>query len=53
MKKIVKIDSCSKCPYYDNEYYSYNEKCKMLDIKVGPGAIPDNCPLESAKEEEI
>jgi len=53
MSKIVKILSCDDCPYFDNEYYSYNEKCKKLNKVVdkrdedGNRIIPEDCPLEN------
>lgn len=56
MRKLV-IQYCDDCPHFDNQYYGYNEKCKLLD-KVIPSDnykeeecryvrdIPEECPLE-------
>lgn len=51
MKKILETDSCSMCPYYDIQDYSYGfawEKCTKLDITVSSDSIHDDCPLKNA-----
>lgn len=53
MKKILIIDACNKCPFYDNEYYSYNEKCTAGDRHVeNPRRILEDCPLNDAPDDE-
>ena len=47
--RIVVIDTCSECPYYDNEYYSYEQHCGKLDKHTSPDEIPEDCPLEKEK----
>lgn len=58
MIKIAEITSCDKCPNFDDFYYSYNEKCKLLNrviLKAGDTVlstyhpIPEDCPLEDKK----
>ena len=59
-KATVTIDGCEQCPFFDNFYYSYNEKCTKLGRKIECGKfdsgllsykslhnypIPDDCPL--------
>ena len=56
MKKVV-ISSCSHCPYFDNYYYSFSERCTLLDRKkiidkdTATFQIPSDCPLEDTDEE--
>ena len=52
-RKVV-INSCDECPYFDNEYYSFNETCTKLDrimkettiSTLSYHPIPEDCPLE-------
>ena len=57
-KRICIIECCDDCPYFDNEYYGYNETCTKLSRKMvralGPFGvsniharydIPEDCPL--------
>ena len=51
------IFGCEECPHFDNHYYTYNEECILLDVKIGKldytsthYPIPDYCPLQSAEE---
>ena len=54
MNKIVIIGTCDSCPFFDNQYYGYNEICKCLDRKIdsvdGEHPIPDDCPLETTEQ---
>ena len=54
--KIVIINNCGDCPFFSNEYYSFDEECMKLDrcIKVIDGVfkIPDDCPLETTDKDE-
>lgn len=52
MNKIVIIAACGCCPFYDNEYHDYLEECMVLNRKVDPASIPDDCPLTSTDEPE-
>ncbi len=50
MKKVVIIDSCSDCPYFDNSYYTYEQVCEKLNKKnEHPSEILENCPLKDAE----
>jgi hypothetical protein len=45
--KIAPINSCDDCPYFDNEYYSYERFCNKLDRVIADTEnIPEDCPLE-------
>lgn len=45
MKTLI-INACLDCPFYDNEYYSYNERCGLLKRIVDySGPVPEDCPL--------
>jgi hypothetical protein len=44
--KIAYIDSCIRCPHFDNEYYDYTHLCALLDRAIDDYVIPDDCPLE-------
>jgi hypothetical protein len=52
MKKIYIIESCSECPNFDYEYYSYEGTCVLLDdLKVDDlcdtvNEIYKECPLD-------
>lgn len=55
--KIVEIDSCQDCPFFDNEYYMYAMTCVKLDrvMQYTPEGsyelpIPQDCPLETKAE---
>lgn len=56
MNRIVEISLCDECPFFDNQYYTFNEKCKKLKrmIEVGENhysfPIPDDCPLDVAND---
>ena len=57
MKKILIISHCNECHHFDDEYYTYNEKCSILNriIKADNNLqypIPEDCPLDTYKEEE-
>jgi hypothetical protein len=50
MARICIINYCDECPYFDNEYYGYNETCNKLSRKIIKNGqyryeIPDDCPL--------
>jgi len=56
-KALVRdIRSCSECPFFDYEYYSYNAECELLNDRPisinrnGMYVIPDDCPLEDDKD---
>lgn len=55
--KILKIDNCDHCFYFDNAYLDYERWCGKLDriIKYNPEncryPIPSDCPLEEVLEE--
>lgn len=53
MSKFVTIDECEECPKFDNKYYSYNERCTLLDRIIhqvnGDYPIPPDCPLPDDK----
>ena len=58
MNRVVVIDSCSDCPFFDNEYYTYNAECDKLGRGIPVGEedwsvypIPDDCPLPATDEE--
>lgn len=55
MNRVLIIDDCDECKYFDNEYYTYLQECTILDRKI-PGveyihAIPDDCPLQKTGED--
>lgn len=51
---VIEVNSCDGCPHFDNEYYSYNERCVLLnrcvrfDTEQDSHPIPDDCPLSNA-----
>ena len=52
--KLLKISDCTQCPEFDNEYYTYDERCTYLDRVIpsdeaGTYIIPDDCPLDDAE----
>ena len=56
-KKCVTIVSrCDNCPKFDNEYYSYEETCLLLNRKMKRDfgeltyPIPKDCTLPNAEE---
>lgn len=55
-RKVV-IANCADCPFFDNEYYEYEETCTQLRIKIvrEPKTqvypIPECCPLTKTEEE--
>jgi len=52
MKKKLIINTCSECPYYDNEYYDFNQLCTRLERVIDPDlGIPEDCPLETTDED--
>ena len=57
--KIVIINTCDECPYFDNQYYSYEERCFELDRVIQYDdydkfyPIPDDCPLSTPSDGEI
>lgn len=56
MSKKCEITSCSKCPYFDNEYYTYDRECLKLKIEIKEDMcdvytdVYKNCPLEDYNE---
>ena len=47
-RKVVIIETCDDCPFFDDEYYDYRSFCTKLDVKIeGSGVHPD-CPLPDA-----
>lgn len=54
MNKIIIINTCEDCPFFDNEYYSYNERCTQLERVIeqinNHYCIPEDCPLETTDE---
>jgi hypothetical protein len=60
-KRICILEYCDDCPYFDNEYYGYNQRCVKLNRVIERGGdssfgshyeIPIDCPLEQFKEGE-
>jgi hypothetical protein len=53
MAKIVSINYCDECPYFNNEYWGFEEQCtklnKKIDRKDGKHIIPKDCPLQDDK----
>ena len=54
MNREIVISACNECPYFSNEYYSYDEKClllkRVIEICVKENGvkvfqIPEDCPL--------
>lgn len=61
MSRIAIIETCDDCPYFDNVYYAYKEKCTKLNRQIdlrdeGKGIlqtvheIPEDCPLPESHE---
>jgi len=57
MKKVITIDRCDDCPNFDNAYYGYDEKCRVLNRKIErikmdcfKHSIPLDCPLPDSEE---
>ncbi len=56
MNKILIIDKCDNCSYFNNEYYGYDEECMVLDRKIERAGgfsdhdIPNDCPLGTTDE---
>lgn len=58
MNRFLIIDKCDDCCFFDNEYYSYEEKCIKLNNRkierIDRGfQIPDDCPLQEVRIEEL
>ena len=55
MAKIVIVDRCDQCPYFDDSYWDYNEYCMELKRKITKVEniypIPEDCPLKDANEQ--
>jgi hypothetical protein len=54
VKKILIIDSCNDCPYFDNSYYDYARICDKLH-KVNKSnifEILEECPLKDAEQDD-
>lgn len=53
--KIVIIERCDQCPYFDDSYWDYNEFCMELKRKIAKienmYPIPEDCPLKDANEQ--
>jgi len=50
MEKTIVIKHCDNCPFFDNEYYTFNEECSKEHKRVPEGTdnnhpIPEWCPL--------
>ena len=53
--KIVEIDDCTDCPFFDNDYWEYNHECTKLNRRIEIDfpvkenkpmyQIPVDCPL--------
>jgi hypothetical protein len=61
MKKvaIVIVEYCGECPFFDNEYYQYNETCEKLNriipsdgTRRGRFPIPPDCPLKDYHDQD-
>lgn len=62
-KKLVVIDKCDDCPYFDHQYYGYKETCVLLSRKIKSVEeplesdlyetykIPKDCPLADTEAE--
>jgi hypothetical protein len=53
MTKLVEINLCEDCPYFDYEYYDYAAFCTQLKRKIELTQqqgylIPTDCPLPDA-----
>lgn len=44
---LVVLANCNDCPYFDNEYYGYEQTCTILDRAIGDynNPIPADCPV--------
>ena len=55
MNRIVVIHNCDDCPFFDNEYYGYDENCMKLDRTIKAVGdiypIPEDCPLKKTDED--
>ncbi len=56
MNKIIVINRCEDCPFFDNYYYDYNETCTLLNKANPPQPgksweILEDCPLKTTDEE--
>lgn len=52
--KTIVISLCDHCPHFDNEYYTYEQRCSIADRKVEEVQgyvcyIPDWCPLSDTE----
>ena len=57
MNRVLVIETCDQCKWFDNEYYSYNEECfhPAVDKIIkrdedGVYAIPEDCQLDVVEE---
>lgn len=57
--RILIIDDCKNCHYFDSHYYTYNEECELLKRKIkditpkkinATFQIPEDCPLHKSNE---
>jgi hypothetical protein len=50
-KCTVNVRFCDDCPHFDDVYFSYEERCKLLKRKIARDIgrlehkIPKDCPL--------
>lgn len=53
MNKVLLINRCNDCCFFDNVYYGYRETCVLLHRKIASAndnfTIPDDCPLPDKK----
>jgi hypothetical protein len=57
MRKILVIENCADCPFFDYEYPYFEGKCEETDLyteKVAPDyfRIPSTCPLEDETNDQ-
>lgn len=61
MKKIVLVETCEDCKYFDNCGYDYRHYCRKLERQMTGSLgkideqfswdIPEDCPLKDYKED--
>lgn len=56
MNKIIIINNCNDCPFFDNEYYEYNENCtktgkQVKSLSFNNYPIPADCPLPTTNDD--
>jgi hypothetical protein len=57
MNRLIVINKCDDCPFFDYHYYEYREVCEKLDRKIKRlrgydiFPIPEDCPLEKTDKQ--